>query len=243
MQNTVTIITGGSSGIGEATALLWAQNGADIVITYKSNKRGAGEVVSAIKKLGRKAIAIQANLNKEKAAEKVVRKAMKKFGRIDILINNAGNYIDGDAWNGKQKIWIESLEQNLVSALSMSKYATEIFQKQKSGIIVNIASTHGVTGHADAITYSAAKAGIINITQSYAKLLSGFGGRANSISPSPVNAGYWLKNAVSAKNELKELLQETSIHRLLEPEEVAQKVLYLCSDKAKDMNGQNFLIQ
>jgi len=242
-KDKVAIITGGSSGIGKATALLLAQNGTNIVITYKSNKNGACEVVDAIKAFGKKAIAVKANLNKDKDAKKVIEKTLKKFGRIDILINNAGNYINGDEWNGSSKIWIESLEQNLVSALSMSKYAMEVFQKQKSGIIINIASTHGLLGHADSITYSAAKAGIINMTQSYASLLSQFGGRANSISPSPVNAGYWTRETESKKNELKELLEETPIHRLLEPEEIAQKILYLCSDEANDVNGENFLIK
>lgn len=234
----IVLITGGSSGIGEATALLFAQSGADIVITYKSNKDGADKVIDKIKKIGRKAVAIKADLIKERQAKKVIEKTIKKFGKIDILINNAGRYVNGDEWNGASKVWIKSLEQNLVSMMNISKYVIEIFQKQKSGVMVNIASRHGLNGQYDAISYSASKAGVINITQGYAKLLFPFG-RANSISPSATNAGYWL---IAPREELEETLLNRPNHKLVEPETIAKKVIFLASDEARDITGQNFSI-
>lgn len=234
----IVLITGGSSGIGAVAALMFAQNGADVVITYKSNKEGADEVIDKIKKIGRKAIAIKADLIKEKQAKKVVEKTMKKFGKIDVLVNNAGRYINGDEWNGSSDIWLRSLQQNLVSMMNVSKYVIEIFQKQKSGIMINIASRHGLDGQLDAISYSAAKAGVINITQAYTKLLSPFG-RANSVSPSATNAGYWL---TALKEELKELLENKPSHKLVEPETIARKIIFLASDEAKNITGQNFSI-
>lgn len=239
-KDKVILITGGSSGIGKTTALLFAEKGADVVITYKNNKRGAENVVSEILKIGRKSLAIKADLSEDQNAEQVTKEVTETFGKIDVLVNNAGRYIDGDEWNLESKIWIESLKQNLVSAMSMSKYVAEIFQKQKSGIIVNVASKQGVTGHADSISYGASKAGIINITQAYSKLLSSFGGRANSVSPSAVEAGYWL---TAPKEELEERLARRQNHKLIEPREVAEKIIFLASDEARDINGENFLIE
>ena len=230
-KDKIVLITGGSSGIGKATALLFAQNGADIIITYKSNKSGAEEVINKIKELGRKAMAIKADLIKERQAKKVVEKTLKEFGKIDVLVNNAGRYIDGDEWNGTSKVWIKSLEQNLVSMMSVSKYVIEVFQKQKSGVMVNVASRYSFEGQFDSISYAASKAGVANITQGYAKLLSPWG-RANTVSPSAVRAGYWL---TAPKEEL-----EKKENRLIQPESVAKKILFLASNEAKDINGQNF---
>jgi 3-oxoacyl-[acyl-carrier protein] reductase len=104
------LVTGGSSGIGKAMALLFAKNGSNVAITYKSNKVGADEVVKEIESLGQKAIAIQADLINEIEAKKVVDETIKTFGKIDVLVNNAGRYIDGDEWNGSPDVWVKSLQ-------------------------------------------------------------------------------------------------------------------------------------
>jgi len=226
------LITGGSSGIGKGTALMFAKNGTNIVITYKSNKTGADEVVNEIEKLGQKALAIQADLINETEAKKVVDETIKEFGGIDVLVNNAGRYVDGDEWNGSAGIWVKSLQQNLVSVINISKYVIEVFQKQQNGVMINIASRYSTDGQPDSLSYSAAKAGVVNITQAYAKLLAPFG-RANAISPSAVNAGYWLK---APKEEVK------AQGKLIDPEKIAEKILFLASEEAKDINGQNFQI-
>ena len=219
-KNKTVLITGGSSGIGKATALLFARNGANVVITYKENNKGAENVAREIKQIGGE-------------AEKVVEETIKKFGKIDVLVNNAGRYIDGDEWNGSSDIWVKSLQQNLVSMMSVSKFVIEIFQQQKSGIMVNVASRHSINGQTDAISYAAAKAGVANITQAYAKLLTVFGGRANAVSPGAVNAGYWLS---APRDEVK------AQGKLIEPETIAEKILFLASDDAKNINGQNILV-
>jgi len=233
-KNKIVLITGGSSGIGETTALMFAENGADIAITYKDNKGGADTVVEKIKKMGREAISIQADLINEYEAKQMVDGVAKKFGRIDILVNNAGRYINGDEWNGSSEIWLKSFQQNLISMMSVSKYVIEIFQKQKNGIMVNVSSRYSEDGQYDAISYAAAKAGVVNVTQAYAKLLAPWG-RANAVSPSAVRVGYWL---TAPKEEL-----EKKENKLIEPESVAKKILFLASDGAKDINGQNFPIK
>ncbi|MDP4009982.1 MAG: SDR family oxidoreductase [Candidatus Shapirobacteria bacterium] len=240
-KDKVVLVTGGSSGIGMATAILFAEKGADVAITYKSNKKGAENVVDQIKSMGRKSIKIKADLSKDEDAKKAVKSVIKEFKKLDIVINNAGRYIDGDEWNLKSETWIKSIKQNLISVISVSKYATEFFEKQGSGIIVNVASKHGISGHTDSISYGAAKAGVINVThQSYSKLLSSFGGRANSVSPGAVNTGYWL---TAPREELEARLARNPNHKLLETEDVVKKIVFLCSDEARGINGQNFPIE
>ena len=238
-KNKVVIVTGASSGIGEQIALAFAKEGANLIITYKENKKGAEEVASKIKNKNKgKVLIIQADLTIDSEARNVVEKTMQEFGKIDILINNAGRYISGDEWNGLAEIWSRSLEQSLVSVMSMSKYAIEIFQKQKFGIIVNVSSRYSAKGQADALAYSAAKAGLANITQAYAKILAPFG-RANAVSPGAVKAGYWLR---AGKEELEETLEDVLLEKLVEPKEIAETVLFLASDKAKSITGQNIFV-
>jgi NAD(P)-dependent dehydrogenase (short-subunit alcohol dehydrogenase family) len=116
--------------------------------------------------------------------------------------------------------------------MNVSKYIIEVFQKQKSGVMVNIASRYSTDGQPDSLSYSASKAGVVNITQAYAKLLAPFG-RANVISPNAVKAGYWLR---APKEEVE------AQGKLVEPDKVAEKVLFLVSDEAKDITGQNFQV-
>jgi 3-oxoacyl-[acyl-carrier protein] reductase len=232
------IVTGASSGIGAETALAFAREGANVVITYKENKAGAEDIASQINALGVKSLIVKADLTNDADAKNVIEKTVKEFGKLDVLVNNAGRYIDGDEWNGDSEIWIKSLQQNLVSVMSMSKYAIEIFQTQKSGVIVSIAGRYSADGQYDAIAYAAAKAGVANITQAYAKLLSPFG-RANAVSPGAVNTGYWL---TAPKDELEKNLANIPSGKLVEPKEIAEKVLFLASEEASDINGQNIFI-
>lgn len=237
--NKIVLVTGASSGIGAATAVLFAKQGADVALTYKENKKGADEVVAQIESMGRRAIAIQADLTEDANAKRVVDETVKAFGRIDVLVNNAGRYVEGDEWNGSVKIWLQSLRQNLVSVMSMSKYTTEVFQKQQSGVIVNIASSYASNGLPDAPSYTASKAAAVNLTQAYAKLLAPWG-RANSVSPAETHSGYWL---TAPKEEVEAVIAHKANHRLVEPDEVAEKIVFLCSDEAAEMNGENVLVE
>jgi 3-oxoacyl-[acyl-carrier protein] reductase len=234
----VVLVTGGSSGIGRLAALMFAEKGADVAITYKSNQEGAMEVVTEIEKTGRSALAIQADLINEAEAKNVVEEVVKKFGKIDILVNNAGRYIDGDEWNGTSDIWVKSLGQNLVSVMNVSKYVFEIFEKQNSGVIINVASQIGIHGNPYSLSYGAAKAGVINLTQAYSELMKSFG-RANCVSPGATEAGYWL---TAPREELEEKLASRPNHKLIDPKTVAEKIVFLASDGYKDTTGQNFEI-
>lgn len=237
-KNKVVLVTGGSSGIGAATALCFVEAGARVVITYKENREGAEKVRRQAQGLGGELVIFQSDLSDEMQAKASVHEAIKHFGRLDILVNNAGGYISGDEWDGESEVWLRSLKQNLLSVMSVSKYAIQIFQKQRSGVIVSVSSRYSVAGKDDVLSYAASKAAIVNLTQTYANLLIPFG-RANAVSPSAVRAGYW---ATAPQEEIKDTLARTPLGKLVEPEEVARLIVYLSSDDAKNITGQNILI-
>ena len=235
-KDKVVLVTGSSKGIGKAIALAFAKEGAKVVINYNKSEKEANEVLEQINKLS-SGIVIRCDVSKEKAVKDMIKSIMKNYGRIDILINNAGHYIDGDEWNGSSKIWKETFEQNIIPALNVSKYVAEVFIAQKSGAIVNISSRYSLSGVYDSIAYSASKAGIANITQAYSKLLAPFG-KVNTISPSAVRAGYWLR---APKDELENQIASMPNKKLIEPEEIANLALDLCSETSK-RTGENILV-
>jgi 3-oxoacyl-[acyl-carrier protein] reductase len=234
MQDKIVIVTGASSGIGAATALLFAKEGANVAITYKKNKEGAEKVGEEIKNLGRGVIIEQAELGSQVDAKRVIDAVMQKFGRLDVLVNNAGGYIPGEEWDGTPETWIPSISQNLISVMNMSKLVIQIFQKQQSGVIINLTTRYVYSGQPDALAYSASKAAVLNATQAYAKLLAPFG-RANAVSPAAVRAGYWTR---APKEELDATLADMPLG-LIEPEDIANTILFLASDKARMITGQN----
>ena len=216
----------------------FAKQGAKLVVNYLKSEEEVLLVADEIKQIGSDAIALQCDVFNEEQVKKMIDKIIKTFKRLDILVNNAGSYIDGDEWNGSSDIWEKTLKQDLISAMITSKYSAEIFQKQKNGIIVNIASHHSLFGQVNALAYAASKAGIVSITQAYAKLLAPFG-RANSVSPGAVNAGYWLR---ASKEEIDDVVSKMSSKKLIEPDEIASVVLFLTSDDSARVNGQNVLV-
>ncbi len=232
------LITGGSSGIGAETAKLFASEGYNVALTYNTNKKGADEVVSEIFKKGIRAVSFQVELSSEESARQLVSDVHREFGQIDILVNNAGRYIDGDEWNGTEEIWSQTLAQDLISVMNVSKYVIPIFQDQKFGVMVNVASRLGLSGSHEELAYGAAKAGVINITQGYAKLLAPFG-RANSVSPGAVNTGYWL---TAPREELEATLANKPLGKLIESIEVANAILYLATDRSASTTGQNIVV-
>lgn len=238
LKDKMVVIIGSSSGIGQATAIRFAHEGAKVVINYKNNGEGADETLKQIKQSGGEGIVIQADVSNETNAKKLVEESIEEFGRVDILINNAGRYISGDEWDGSSKVWEETLQNCLLSVMNVSKYVAEHFQKQKSGIIVSISSRYSVSGQFDALAYSAAKAAIVNLTQSYAKLLAPFG-RANCISPGAVKAGYWLR---APQTEIDELLTTIPLQDLASLEDIVEGILYLASERSRMVTGQNLII-
>ncbi|MDD2515768.1 MAG: SDR family oxidoreductase [Candidatus Gracilibacteria bacterium] len=236
-KDKVVLVTGSAKGIGKSIGLLFAQGGARVVINYLNSEKEAKETLNEINKIS-DGIILKCDVSQEIQVKEMIEKVIKEYGRLDILVNNAGGYIEGDEWNGTSDIWEKTLKQNLISVMNTSKYATEIFQKQKNGIIVNISSRYSISGNFDEIAYATSKAGVISITQAYAKLLNPFG-RANAISPGATNSGYWL---CAPEEELKQVISSSPHKRLINPEEIAKVVLFLASDESLMITGQNILV-
>lgn len=238
-KNKVVLITGSSSGIGAATAKKFASLGAKVIVNYFSSEEKAKQVEKEIKENGGEVFVIQADVSKEEDAKRLTEETIKHFGGLDILVNNAGRFSHQDDWNGPNSAWIESINTNLFSALNCSKFACEYFLQNKKGIIVNIASRFGIVGDPEAITYGAAKAGVINITKAYAKILAPFG-RANCISPGPVKTGYWVTN--EAKEYIDETLKTIPLGDFSELEDIVNGIRFLASDNSRMITGENISI-
>jgi 3-oxoacyl-[acyl-carrier protein] reductase len=239
LENKVALITGASSGIGAAIAERFATEGAHVCISYRKNKKGAESLKEIIEGHGGQALLVEAELTRDADAELLVAACVKEYGRIDIVVNNVGGYISGDEWDGDVHAWEVTMQQNLLSALSVSKYATQHFQEQKNGIFVNIASRCAMEARPYEIAYAAAKAGVVSMTQAYAKLLAPHG-RANCISPGMVRAGYWL---TAPEAEAKESLAEVPLGKLVEVTDIAEAALFLASDRARFITGHNLPVE
>ncbi len=174
IKSKVAIISGSSSNIGKATALLFAQAGAKIVINSNMNITGGQEVVNTITKLGGEAIFVQADVSKEQDVLRLFDRTIDQFGTVDILINNAGVTLGQPFLETTVDVWQQAFANNLISAVLCSREAAKIMLKKEQGSIINTVSVRGIehTGREGIMAYSAAKAGLINFTKTLAKELA-----------------------------------------------------------------------
>ena len=179
----VALVTGGSRGIGKACALELAKAGYDIVINYAGNEEAANKTVSEIKDLGQNAVAKKFDVSNKEAVDGAIEEIIKEFGRIDVLVNNAGITRDNLFMRMKEEEWLAVINTNLNSAYFVTNPVSKIMIKQRSGAIVNMASVSGVYGNAGQANYSAAKAGMIGFTKSLAKELASRNIRVNAVAP------------------------------------------------------------
>ena len=229
------IVTGGTRGIGRSIALGLARNGVNVAITYISNDDKAKEVIDEIKKFEVKGIAVKADISEEKDVKNMVELVLKQFDSVDILINNAGITKDGLLVRMKSEDWDSVINTNLRGTYLVTKAVSKSMIRQKSGIIVNIASVVGLTGNAGQSNYSASKAGIIGFTKTVAKELGGRGIRVNAVAPGFVKTDMTeiLKDDVKKK-----MIDSIPLKRCAEPEDIANAVLFLCSREASYITGQ-----
>lgn len=222
LHDKVAIITGSGRGIGRATALKLAEEGMNIVVSSRT-EREIQETVELIKKLGTDAIGVRADVSLPEQVNALVKKTLEEFGRIDVLVNNAGiavvkNLIDTDVSE-----WDATIDINLKSAFLCSKAVLPMMIKQRSGIIVNISSGAGKTGFAELSAYCASKFGMIGLTESLAKEVEQYNIRVIAICPGEV--------ATRMQKETDPEWYATHKHRMLQPEQVAEKVLAVIKGK------------
>lgn len=183
LDDFVCVVTGGSRGIGRAIAIHLAKQGADVAITYASSKGPAEEVVSVIESLGCKSMAIQSDASKLEEAESMVSTVVDAWGKIDVLVNNAGITRDQLILRMSEQDWDQVLTTNLKSVFNGSKAVAKTMMRQRSGSVINVGSIIGLMGNAGQSNYAASKAGMIGFTKSFAKEFASRGIRANVIAP------------------------------------------------------------
>ena len=235
LKGKVAIVTGGTRGIGRAIALDLAANGADIVLNYRKSVELAGELADAIRRMGRRALVIQADVAGYDGAQAMVQKVLDELGRLDILVNNAGMNWDGVVWKMTEEQWDRVIEVDLKGTFNYTRAATPVFREQGAGKIVNITSINGLRGKFGQTNYSAAKAGVIGFTKACARDLGRYGVNVNAVAPGLIET----EMVKAAPEQVREMaLAEIVLGRLGLPEEVAYVVTFLCTEKARHITGQ-----
>jgi 3-oxoacyl-[acyl-carrier protein] reductase len=237
LNGQIALISGGSRGIGAASAILFAKAGADIAITYARNAKAALSVLAKVKKEGRKCIAIKADISRRKNADIVVKKVLQNFGCIDILVNNAGIWTYGRIGEMNEKLWKETMEVNLDGTFYLTNAVVPFMKKNRSGKIINISSTAGQRGEVDHSHYAASKGAIISFTKSIATELGPFNINVNSVAPGWVDTD--LSQDVLRNKKLKEEeRKKIPISRIPSAEDIAGPILFLASDLSRHITGE-----
>jgi 3-oxoacyl-[acyl-carrier protein] reductase len=235
------LITGAAMGIGEAIAMGMAREGADVIVADINPER-AVEVVGEIEALGRKATFVETDVTKKTETDQMVKKALKESGKIDALVNCAGGTARERAalfHESSEEVWDYVINLNLKGVFNCCRSVVEHMMEGRSGKIVNIASVAGIVGYTGLVDYSAAKAGVIGLTKALAKELIPYGINVNCVSP----AGTATRAMdVYSEEVLAARKRATGFGRLSEPEDIANMVVYLASEEAKFIAGQNIAV-
>lgn len=235
LENKVALITGGDSGIGSAVAILFAQHGADIAIVYLNEDEDAQNVKRSVEKYGRKCLLLKGNIRDEAFCKKAIEDTVKKFGQLDILVNNAAIQTEQksleDISTGQLK---ETFETNIFSQFWMTKYALKHLKKGSS--IINTTSVTAYRGSPSLIDYSSTKGAILTFTRSLSHNLIEKGIRVNAVAPGPI----WTPLIVGSfdADKVKTFGSDVPMKRAGQPAEVATCYLFLASEDASYITGQ-----
>lgn len=235
LKDKVAVITGASRGIGKAAALALVSQGAKVVINYARSSDAAEATVKEITDAGGKAIAFQADVSQGAEVDNLIKTTLDQYGRIDVLVNNAGITQDTLLLRMKPEQWQAVIDLNLTGVFLCTKAVSKTMLKQRSGRIINIASVAGQMGNPGQANYSAAKAGVIGFTKTVAKELANRGITVNAVSPGFIET--------DMTNDLKsdDIIKFIPLGRYGKPEEVAGTIRFLASDPAAAyITGQVF---
>ena len=231
----VALITGASRGIGKQVAITLAKEGYDIIINYRSENDDLVNLKNEIEKNNVKYLAIKGDVSSFEDCEKIVKEAIKEFGKIDVLVNNAGITNDMLLLRMKEADFRKVIDVNLVGTFNMTKNVVQYMMKAKSGRIINLASVVGISGNAGQANYAASKAGIIGFTKSLAKELASRNILVNAVAPGFIETD--MTNVL--KDEVKEQIANTiPLKRQGTPEEVANVIKFLASNDSSYITGQ-----
>jgi 3-oxoacyl-[acyl-carrier protein] reductase len=234
LKDKVAIVTGGSRGIGKAVVIALAEAGADILLNYSRSDKQADEVKKQVEKKGRKCVTVRADVGRFEQAQNLGKAVMNHFGRVDILINNAGVNRDRTLRRMTHEQWNEVIQTNLSSVFNCTKAVVEPMVAQNSGVIISISSIIGEMGNVGQANYAATKAGIIGFTKTMARELARNNIRVNAIAPGFVETDMLGTVPEDIRNQIK---SQIALNRFGTPEEVALAVVYLCSPAASWITG------
>ena len=239
LQNKIALITGASRGIGKATAMLFAKEGATVIINYVKSEAEAKKVVDQIKSIGGTAHAIQCDVSDEKQVDAMVKEVIKKFGRIDILVNNAGIVFDIPFKERTVAQWKRTLEVNLIGTFLCSKYVSEHMLENGYGRIINVASSNGINVLSpESMDYDASKAALINLTKNLSQQL-GPKILVNCVAPGWVDTDM---NRNLDKKVIEDQTNRTVLKRMADPAEIAAPMLFLASADASFITGTALVV-
>lgn len=233
------LVTGGARGIGRECSLLLAEAGARVVVTYNKSKEKAETLDAELAQRGIKADFFQADISKPDEVDRLFEFVHAQRGRLDILVNNAGIQKDNLLLNVELSEWERVYEVNLRGAFLCTKAATELMFPQHRGNIVNIASTLAIVGTRGTATYAASKGGLMAFTRTCAVELGKKGIRVNAIAPGVIDT---VMTSRLLKRQGEALLNRIALNRFGKPEDVANLVVFLCSDKADYLTGQTIVL-
>lgn len=228
----IAIVTGASRGIGRACAIELAKAGYDVIVNYAGNEEAANKTVSDIKEMtGTNPVAMKFDVSNKEAVDTAIKEIIEKYGRIDVLVNNAGITRDGLFIRMGEEAWSAVINTNLSSAYYVSNPVVKVMMKQRSGAIVNMASVAGVYGNAGQANYSSAKAGLIGFTKALAKELGSRGIRVNAVAPG------FIQTEMTKGLDTEKIVEHIPLKQLGTPEDVAKTVKFLAVD-ATYITGQ-----
>lgn len=235
LKGKIALVTGGSMGIGTEISLDLARNGADVALTYRKHEKEAQAVVKQIKDMGRKAKEYKIDVSDFEASQKLVKNVIDDFGRLDVLVNNAGMNWDGVVWKMTEEQWDAVINVDLKGTFNFIRAVASNFREQNSGRIINITSINGMRGKFGQTNYCAAKSGAIGLTKAVARELGKYGVTVNAVAPGLIMTDMYKDLPEEFKQKAAE---ETVFNRLGQPEDVAHLVSFLASEKARHITGE-----
>ncbi len=233
------MVTGGTSGIGRATAMIFAKEGAKVIVVGGNEIRGI-ETVKAIQKAGGDATFIKTDVSKSMEVQDLVRMAVKTYGRIDAVANVAGIWEIASVVDTSEELWDRTISINMKGAFLLMKYAIPEMARSGGGSIVNVSSVGGVNGCYGEFAYGASKGGVILMTKDAALDCAAKNIRVNCICPGATDTPMtrnWLNSCSDPERELNKLIDQVPMRRLIRPEEVANLAVFLVSDESSGITG------
>jgi len=237
LEGKKTLITGGSRGIGRASAILFSRAGSDVAINYIKNQEAAQKVKEEVAQVGRECLVFKADISQKKDVDSMVKGIIANWHRIDILVNNAGVWTYGEMGNMLEEVWAETMKINLNSVYYTCNAVIPFMKKNKEGWIINVSSTAAIRGEAFHSHYAASKGALVSLTKSLAVELAPYNIRVNCVAPGWVDTDMCAE-VFSDPDFRREVQESIPLKRIPPPEDIAGPILFLASDLARHITGE-----